>query len=49
MDATGLVSVIPQPWTTRIPRSVQNHSIIARGTADPPQRKARIEDTSASG
>ena len=47
--ATGLVSVIPQPWMMRTPWAFQNHSMRERGTADPPHRKARREDMSASG
>ena len=38
-DATGLVSVMPHPWTTLIPWVFQNHSIIALGTAEPPSHR----------
>ncbi len=47
--ATGLVSVMPHPCTTRTPRCSQYHFVMARGTADPPHRKARMEERSASG
>ncbi len=32
-----------------MPRSRWNHSIMARGTAEPPHRNARIEEVSTSG
>ena len=35
-EATGEVSVIPQPWTISRPWRSSNAAIIARGTAEPP-------------
>ena len=48
-DATGLVSVMPHPWSTLMPRLRQYQSIIERGTADPPHRNFSIDDVSTSG
>ena len=36
VDATGEVSVIPQPWTTLMPCRCLKPAIIARGAAEPP-------------
>ena len=48
-EAIGLISVMPHPCTTRTPVVRSNQSIMARGTADPPQKSARRWDTSMSG
>ena len=46
VDATGDVSVIPQPWTTVIPCRCLKPAIIARGAAEPPTSMPFIRDRS---
>ena len=46
--ASGLVSVIPQPWTMVIPKRFLKASMRARGTAEPPAVTDRTEDRSTS-
>jgi hypothetical protein len=46
--ATGLVSVIPQAWSMRMPKRSWNASISARGTAAPPHMIRCKEEKSTS-
>ena len=41
---SGLISVMPQPWTTSTPCSFQKRSIMASGTAEPPIRVRLTDD-----
>ena len=45
-DATGPVSVMPQPWIMATPTVCWNPSISDAGTAEPPAVMHRMEDTS---
>ena len=47
--ASGLVSVMPQPWITSMPKRSRNASIMTRGTAEPPATMPRRLERSASG
>ena len=46
--ATGLVSVMPQPCTMRMPKCSWNASISARGTAAPPHMTRCRDEKSTS-
>ena len=46
MEATGDVSVIPQPWQIFSPCRSSKAAIIARGTAEPPTSIAFIAERS---
>ena len=48
MPPTGLISVMPQPWTIRRPYRSPNRSSITRGAAEPPELPIRSEDRSIS-
>ena len=48
MAASGLVSVIPQPWTMVMPKRDWKPSMRARGTAEPPPVTSRSEERSTS-
>ncbi len=43
---SGLVSVMPQPWTSSTPSSSRNRSMSWRGTAAPPAVIMRRDDRS---
>ncbi len=47
--ASGLVSVMPQPWMISAPTWLAKASMSARGTADPPQVTDLSEQRSAPG